>query len=294
MSVRLIGVRYEPRPSGSGPIRAQNPLADARGSLRTPHANSENALTPDRLVRGSTLRAFTLIELLIVVAIIGLLLSLMLPALGSARNAARTVICGSNLRQMMLALQQYTDDHDGFVFPFREDLPNGKLWWYGFESSSSPTTEGQRVLDRSRSRLWPYYAVADSIEVCPSFPVHSSHYKPKYTTNWTTYGLPMRFITPATLLRTDRITEPWRTLALADTAQINAFQAPASPSNPMFEQWFYITASSQSVHYVHQHRASAAMFDGHVELIDPEFGVNPTFPEAPIGRPPSTVVLRVQ
>lgn len=56
---------------------------------------------------------FTLVELLVVISIIALLVSILLPALSNAREQAKAVVCGANLRLGMVSIQMYTHDHNG-------------------------------------------------------------------------------------------------------------------------------------------------------------------------------------
>ena len=59
-------------------------------------------------------RGFTLLELLVVIAIIALLNSILLPALGQARETARAIHCRSNLRSLGMAMGIYKTENDGY------------------------------------------------------------------------------------------------------------------------------------------------------------------------------------
>ena len=62
-------------------------------------------------------RAFTLVELLVVIGIIAILIAILLPALQKAREQARVVACASNMRQIGLAMHMYAHDNKGWIPP---------------------------------------------------------------------------------------------------------------------------------------------------------------------------------
>ena len=58
-------------------------------------------------------KGFTLVELLVVIGIIAILIAILMPALGRARDQARGVACSSNMRQMILGVHMFAQDHKG-------------------------------------------------------------------------------------------------------------------------------------------------------------------------------------
>jgi len=85
--------------------------------------------------RSSILRArrgFTLVELLVVIAIIGILVGLLLPAVQAAREAARRMSCGSNIRQVALALMNYESAYKRFPMAVNYGTGRGPTYAHAY------------------------------------------------------------------------------------------------------------------------------------------------------------------
>ena len=237
--------------------------------------------------RRPTIRCgFTLVELIIVVAILGLLAGLLAPAVAKALEIADQTACASNLHQLAVAMNLYLKDNDGMFFPIRENRPDGVLWYFGYESHGSPSRgEGMRILDRTRGKLYPYLGLSQDVEVCPAFN-YDGPYKPKYQGKWWTYGVNAELAGLPTCRSIDEVQgrDASRTVIFADSAWVNTFQAPASPQNPLVEEWFYVQPQMRYVHFRHGGLANVLFADWHVEACPPKQGsYDRRLPSARIG-----------
>jgi prepilin-type N-terminal cleavage/methylation domain-containing protein/prepilin-type processing-associated H-X9-DG protein len=235
------------------------------------------------LLRGNwRRRGFTLLELLVCIAIIAVLATLSLQVAGQVRTVAQGAYCANSLRQLGVATALYVSDHQHTMFAYSQPAPGGRLWYFGFETFGSlGSPEGDRVIDVTQSPLYPYVQQVGGVEVCPSFPYNQAIWKPKYTGASWGYG----FNTFLSNENTLTLQHPAQVLLFGDCAQINNFEAPASASHPMLEEFYMIQNSYLTVHFRHDGCANILFLDGHVEKFTMYPGtLNTMVPSMNVGR----------
>ncbi|MHC4355476.1 MAG: type II secretion system protein [Planctomycetota bacterium] len=114
---------------------------------------------------------FTLVELLVVVAVISIVMGILLPALGEARRQARALVGMSNQRQIVIGVSEYAFDHDESYPESMATLTFGRYSW-GWQEPTMITACEPRPLQAHRSTSFYLHKYIEdaSVMFCPSVP----------------------------------------------------------------------------------------------------------------------------
>jgi len=127
-------------------------------------------------LRHSRPRAFTLVELLVVIGIIALLISILLPSLSKAREQAKRVACASNVRQFCTALLMAANDGKGKLM----DVGNANGQWDN-TGNTTKSSEVQVIHPGAKEALIEKYGLTREIFYCPSNPEMNTDFNWKRT-----------------------------------------------------------------------------------------------------------------
>jgi prepilin-type processing-associated H-X9-DG protein len=222
-----------------------------------------------------------LVELVVVMAVIAVLVTITSVAVAKVRSVAQSAHCANSLRQLGTATALYLNDNERTYFSYVKRTPEGRLWYFGLEPGRGGGSEGSRQLDVTQGPLYPYVQSVGGIEVCPAFPYESALWKPKFKGASWGYG----FNTSLSNVNALTIEKPSRVIVFGDCAQVNTFQAPASASKPMVEEFYMIEKNYPTIHFRHGAVANLLFADGHVEAMRPWPGTeDERLPEANVGR----------
>lgn len=225
-------------------------------------------------------RGFTLLELLVVVAIIGVLAGLLLPALAGARERGRQAACLSNLRQLHLANTVYANDHGSYA-PAAPDIWSSNLIrWYGSRPNAGAP------FDSRSGPLSPYLSASRGIRACGSMARWDFLTDPSigfeagcggYGYNY--LGVGSRSFTEGYTeqacrlgMRPEEISKPSATMMFSDTAfpqlaggQVRLIEYSfAEPDKFLAADGTPYGQPQPSIHFRHNGRANVVWCDGHV------------------------------
>src|SRR5215212_5318129 len=106
-------------------------------------------------------KAFTLVELLVVIGIIAVLIAILMPALSRARSSANLVKCQSNLRQIYSAIAVYVNENQGFL-PRSSDLNGGSSGTYAGTFIALSRILGTQIEDETKDPLAPVFVCVEA------------------------------------------------------------------------------------------------------------------------------------
>jgi prepilin-type N-terminal cleavage/methylation domain-containing protein len=209
--------------------------------------------------------AFTLLELLVVVAIIALLLAIAVPSLARAKEQGREILCQSNLHQMYLAAMVYTENNNGF-FPAAY-YTAGTLsemvqscWDFTVRRDSSGTMEvGSGI-------LWQGETI-EKVQQCPSFKGDSNTASDPYTgynynTSYVGHG---QYEMPPEPDRWNQLRRPAYCALFGDGEYINGADKFMRSPQPSDSDWNFSSRWAGTQGYRHHQNTNVIWCDGKAE-----------------------------
>ena len=203
--------------------------------------------------------AFTLIEILVVVAIIAILAAILFPAFSRARENARRASCISNLHQLGLGIAQYRGDYDG-INPRHRSCPDNadstcyglsptvstgpnETWWAPFDNTQPPEPALPDAAYGTRAKqgfLMPY---VKSLQIfhCPSYPQGQVGYAMGYADFGPMGKNEAMVVNPGAL----QVWDHARTPGCADTGASHVLGTPWTP--------FPVGGDTAHTHYPFRH-----------------------------------------
>ncbi|HWL54636.1 MAG TPA: hypothetical protein VNQ90_19505 [Chthoniobacteraceae bacterium] len=219
----------------------------------------------------STLRSgFNLLSLLLVIAVVGILLAILLPALQSTQKMRENTICVHNLRQLHAGVMLYAADHNGTL---PQSYSSGRVWYNQLADGDGPVGSNRGPLPNAN--YIPNHPRTLTVYNCPANPYRTGHW------NGASYAYNVRlgFIDPADpvgsyTIKVTSLDQPGRVVMLSDAGIRKALSQSPTLGPPVIVR--YSSKDTFDPTFIDAHvafdlhagsRANFLLADGHVEAL---------------------------